>query len=260
MLLSKIEQYWTGRAEGYSEVNRHELATGQDRVWFQEIRKHLPEGKDLKILDVGTGPGFFAILLAKEGYEVTAVDYTEAMLRQARENAGALAERICFRQMDAQHLDFPDGTFDVVISRNLTWNLEEPKQAYGEWMRVLKEGGRLLNFDANWYHHLFDSRMRRRYEEDRERVENLHLEDHYICTDIDAMEEIARQVPMSRTMRPAWDLKVLKGYTGGQVQADEQVWERVWDPTERANYASTPMFLIRAEKCRTKEGWMAVSA
>ena len=42
MLLSKIEQYWTGRAEGYSEVNRHELATGQDRVWFQEIRKHLP--------------------------------------------------------------------------------------------------------------------------------------------------------------------------------------------------------------------------
>ena len=125
MLLSKIEQYWTGRAEGYSEVNRHELATGQDRVWFQEIRKHLPEGKDLKILDVGTGPGFFAILLAKEGYEVTAVDYTEAMLRQARENAGALAERICFRQMDAQHLDFPDGTFDVVISRNLTWNLEE---------------------------------------------------------------------------------------------------------------------------------------
>ncbi len=260
MLLSKIEQYWTGRAEGYSEVNRHELATGQDQVWFREIKKHLPEGRNLKILDVGTGPGFFAILLAKEGYEVTAVDYTEAMLRQAKENAGALEEKICFRQMDAQHLDLPDGMFDVVISRNLTWNLEEPKQAYGEWMRVLKEGGRLLNFDANWYHHLFDDRMRRRYEEDRERVVALHLEDHYTGTDIDAMEEIARQVPMSQIMRPAWDLDVLKTYTDGQIQADERVWERVWDLTEQANYASTPMFLICAEKCNHAEEQTAVSA
>ena len=71
MILSQIEQYWTGRAEGYSQVNQHELATGQDRVWLDEIRRHLPEGA-LKILDVGTGPGFFAILLTKAGYDVTA--------------------------------------------------------------------------------------------------------------------------------------------------------------------------------------------
>ena len=58
---------------------------------------------------MGTGPGFFAILLAKEGYDVTAVDYTEAMLSQARKNAGGLADRIHFFRMDAQKLDFPDG-------------------------------------------------------------------------------------------------------------------------------------------------------
>ena len=50
--------------------------------------------------------------------------------------------------MDAQKLDFEDNTFDVVISRNLTWNLEHPDVAYREWVRVLKVGGRLLNFDA----------------------------------------------------------------------------------------------------------------
>ena len=119
MILSQIEQYWTGRAEGYSQVNQHELATGQDRVWLDEIRRHLPEGA-LKILDVGTGPGFFAILLTKAGYDVTAVDYTEAMLEEAKKNAGALASSIHFQRMDAQKLDFPDGYFDVVISRNLT--------------------------------------------------------------------------------------------------------------------------------------------
>ena len=59
MILSQIEHYWTGRAEGYSQVNQHELSTGQDQVWFQEISRYLPEGKALKILDVGTGPGFF---------------------------------------------------------------------------------------------------------------------------------------------------------------------------------------------------------
>lgn len=259
MLLSQIEGYWTKRAEGYSEVNRHELTTGQDQVWFREIQKHLPKEKNLKILDVGCGPGFFAILLAGQGYEVTAVDYTEAMLLQAKQNAGPLSERIHFQQMDAQRLEFPDETFDVVISRNLTWNLEDPKKAYTEWMRVLKAGGKLLNFDANWYHHLFDEEKRRCYEEDREKVEALQMEDHYTCTDIDAMEEIARQVPMSRTMRPAWDLKVLREYTE-EVQADEQVWKRVWDAEEQVNYGSTPMFLVSAVKCREEEAVMAVSA
>ena len=248
MILSQIEHYWTGRAEGYSQVNQHELSTGQDRVWLREISRYLPEGKALKILDVGTGPGFFAILLARKGYDVTAVDYTEAMLEEARKNAGALAEKIHFCRMDAQHLTFPDHTFDVVISRNLTWNLEEPERAYAEWMRVLKEGGRLLNFDANWYHHLFDEEKRREYEKDRRAVEALHLDDHYTCTDIDAMEEIARQVPMSRTMRPAWDLKTRRACSGAQVWTDEQVWKRVWDQEEKVNYASTPMFLVSAVK------------
>ena len=221
----------------------------------------MPEGA-LKILDVGTGPGFFAILLTKAGYDVTAVDYTEAMLEEAKKNAGALASSIHFQRMDAQKLDFPDGYFDVVISRNLTWNLEEPGKAYAEWMRVLKKGGRLLNFDANWYHHLFDEEKRKEYEEDRKRVENLHMDDHYTCTDIDAMEDIARQIPMSRIMRPAWDVQVLRDRLGNEVEADEKVWERVWDSTEKANYGSTPMFLISAVKmggtkaiCPNKEGY-----
>lgn len=248
MILPQIEHYWTGRAEGYSQVNQHELATGQDRVWLREIERHLPKERNLKILDVGTGPGFFAILLTKAGYDVTAVDYTEAMLAEAKKNAGELSGRIRFCRMDAQKLDFPDGMFDVVISRNLTWNLEEPQKAYSEWMRVLKEGGKLLNFDANWYHHLFDEEKRRAYEEDRKKVESLQMDDHYTCTDIDAMEAIARQIPMSRTMRPAWDLQVLRGFSGSRVQADEQVWQRVWDQTEKVNYASTPMFLVSAVK------------
>ena len=49
-------------------------------------------------------------------------------------------------------LRFADNTFDMIVSRNVTWNLEHPDRAYYEWMRVLKPGGVLLNFDASWYH------------------------------------------------------------------------------------------------------------
>ena len=180
--------------------------------WTENLKKHLPKGepRNVKVLDVGTGPGFFAILLAEAGYQVTAVDYTEEMLKEAGKNAGELAEQITWKQMDAQKLDFEDETFDAVVSRNLTWNLEKPEKAYEEWMRVLKPGGKMLNYDANWYHHLFDKEKRKEYEEDRKRVENLQMEDHYTCTDIDAMEEIAREVPLSQIARPKWDMRKTK--------------------------------------------------
>ena len=63
--------------------------------------------------------------------------------------------------MDAENPEYDDDTFDFVISRNLTWTLPDAQKAYKEWMRVLKKGGRLLNFDANWYHHLFDEEKRK---------------------------------------------------------------------------------------------------
>ena len=68
----------------------------------------------------------------RQGYKVTAVDYTQEMLDTAKRNAGNLCERISFYKMDAQNLEFEDDVFDVVISRNLTWNLKDPKRAYEE--------------------------------------------------------------------------------------------------------------------------------
>ena len=102
--------YWTNRAPGYSAVNQEELAGDQKAVWrgviSDRIAAHLPEKRpeEIRVLDVGTGPGFFAILLAELGYQVTAVDYTASMLDEARHNAGTLARQICFRQMNAEEL------------------------------------------------------------------------------------------------------------------------------------------------------------
>lgn len=253
-LLQEIASYWGTRAEGYSEVNEKELAGSQREAWLHVLEEQFPEKKkeEMKILDIGTGPGFFPMILSEAGYTVAAVDYTEEMLEKAKENLGKYTkyglERVTLQRMDAQNLEFADETFDVVISRNLTWNLEKPEQAYQEWMRVLKPGGVLLNFDANWYGYLYDEEKKEAYEADRKKVEEQQLDDHYLCTDIDRMENIARQVPLSAMERPAWDTKVLESLGVCSIQTDSEIWKRVWSEEERLNYASTPMFLVRAEK------------
>ncbi|MGN0204351.1 MAG: class I SAM-dependent methyltransferase [Coprococcus sp.] len=255
VLLKAIEHYWTNRAEGYSQVNLEELAGQQWPVWLSVIEKYMPDKdtQNIRILDIGTGPGFFSIILARAGYQVTAVDYTEEMLCKARQNAGHFADAITWRRMDAQKLDFEDESFDMVVSRNVTWNLEHPEQAYSEWMRVLKPGGRLLNFDANWYHQLFDEEKRAAYEADRARVSELGIQDDYTCTDIEAMEAIARQVPLSRIQRPEWDYNTLRSLNAIQIEADREIWRKVWCEAEKINYASTPMFMVSCVKAPRQE-------
>lgn len=253
-LQEEILDYWGKRAPGYSEYNQQELLDERREKWRRTllslIEKQFPdrEAKELQVLDVGTGPGFFAILLKEAGYSVTAVDCTEEMLREARRNAGSLAEEITWVKGDVQKLELGDNQFDVLVTRNVTWNLEHPDMAYQEWLRVLKKGGILLNFDADWYGHLFDSGKRTAYETDRKQVEEQQMEDYYIGTDIDKMEEIARQVPLSRAVRPQWDVRSMEQAGYSKIRCDEHIWKSVWTEDEKVNYASTPMFLITGEK------------
>ena len=253
-LKEEIHAYWTQRAEGYSEYNQQEMADARRSMWKNKLLSLLEENfpgkkpEELKVLDVGTGPGFFALLLAEAGYQVTAADVTEEMLKEAKKNTGVFAEKITWKLSDAQKLELEDCTFDAVFSRNVTWNLENPGQAYEEWIRVLKPGGLLCNFDADWYGHLYDEEKRSGYEKDRQRVEEENMEDYYTGTDIERMEAIARQVPLSRQKRPQWDVEALKnaGLTG--VSCDTEVWKQVWTEEEIANNGSTPIFLLSGKK------------
>ena len=251
-ILSENKSYWTGRASGYSEVNQWELATRQRQKWSDclhaEIARQFPDRapQELRVLEIGTGPGFFAILLCALGYDVTAVDLTPAMLEEAKKNAGELAGKIRFMEMNAEALGFANSSFDVVLSRNLTWNLPHPDLAYAEWARVLKPGGLLLNFDANWYAYLFDENAQAAYDRDRVNSAAQGVSDQNIGENFDVMEDIARRVPLSHIRRPAWDLERLHAL-GVHAQADEAVWQRVWSEEEKLNFASTPMFMIRGQ-------------
>ena len=255
-ILEENRAYWTGRASGYSAVNQLELSTGQRQKWKDclrgELTRHFSDRPltELHVLEVGTGPGFFAILLRELGCEVTAIDLTPAMLAEAKENAGKLAGEISFLEMNAEALSFADESFEAVISRNLTWNLPHPERAYAEWARVLKKGGLLLNFDANWYAYLFDDNAQAAYDRDRAVSAERGVWDQNVEAEgenFDVMEDIARRVPLSGIRRPAWDLERLSAL-GLRCGADEQIWRRVWSEEEKISFASTPLFLVKGRK------------
>ena len=253
-LKNEIHDYWTNRARGYSEYNQQEMADARRTMWRDKLLSLLgnqfpeKEPKEIKILDVGTGPGFFAILLAEAGYQVTAVDYTEEMLKEAQSNAGGLAGCIVWKTGDAQALDVESNSFDAVVTRNVTWNLPRPDLAYKEWLRVLKPEGVLYNFDADWYGHLYNEEKRSSYEKDRRQTEEQNVEDYYSGTDIEKMEEIARQVPLSRLERPKWDIETMQKAGFLDVSCDEMVWKEVWTEEEIINNSTSPIFLLTGRK------------
>ncbi|WP_371372727.1 class I SAM-dependent methyltransferase [Sporomusa aerivorans] len=242
--LEAIRDYWTLRADGFSAGNQDEL-NGEARIaWRDVLRKNVPAGENLKCLDIGCGPGFLSILLAECGYEVTAVDYTEKMLERARENAAAEGAAIRFLRMDAQSMDFPDNSFDFIVSRNLVWNLEEPERAYLEWLRILKPEGRLVIFDGNHYLYQFNQD----YLEERraEGYQDGHKAEYIQGVSTAIMGEIARELPLSRLERPQWDLNFLIGAGVKRVCAD--LVRKEFLTSEKVKKSIVKSFTICADK------------
>ncbi|HEY7141552.1 MAG TPA: methyltransferase domain-containing protein, partial [Methylomirabilota bacterium] len=96
-------------------------------------------GPGVRALDVATGPGHVAAVAARRGASVVAVDFSEAMLAEARRHHPG----IDFRSGDAEALPFPDASFDAVVMSFGLLHLARPDQALAEAYRVLRRGGRV---------------------------------------------------------------------------------------------------------------------
>jgi 2-polyprenyl-3-methyl-5-hydroxy-6-metoxy-1,4-benzoquinol methylase len=88
------------------------------------------------ILDVGTGTGRAALLMARAGARVTGVDASEEMLAIARQRASGEGAAIDFRSGDAHALEFPDRAFDVVVSLRVIMHTPRWADCVGELCRV----------------------------------------------------------------------------------------------------------------------------
>lgn len=236
----RVKDYWTQRSHDFGTVRKNELENEMGQRWLREIERFLPEGGSLDILDVGTGTGFFAVLLAQQGHRVEGIDLTPAMLEEARTLAKQRNLDITFREMDAQNLAYPDDTFDVVISRNLTWTLPDPERAYASWFRVLKPGGVLLNFDAAYAAHVRSHSVQNR------KVAPDSPYGHVGMTDALQQENDAITLSMDiGQARPEWDGEVLTRVGFQSCQTDTQVGKRLLGELD---LTTAPMFGIFAKK------------
>ena len=105
---AKIEAYWDERSRDFSRLRQKELSGPCAAAWQAYLQEKLPVGKTLRALDIGTGAGFFAILLSRMGHKVTGIDMSGDMLHQAKQNVLAAGCSADFCKMNAQDLDFAD--------------------------------------------------------------------------------------------------------------------------------------------------------
>ena len=139
----KIKEYWD-RTREHAFFKDDE----EEDAWRQTLYKEFGVEK-LKILDVGTGNGSLALLLAEMGHEVVGIDISEGMLSVAIEKTKERGVKPDLRIGDAESLDFEDDSFDAVVSRIVLWTLPHPETAIREWQRVLKPGGKVYTFEID---------------------------------------------------------------------------------------------------------------
>ena len=235
----KVESYWTKRADSFFELRHDEIESEKSAKWLEEIKQLLPAGKSLNILDLGCGTGYFEVILGKEGHKVTGIDLTEEMITKANEMIriyGLDSNDVKAMVGDAENVAFADESFDVVITRNLTWTLPHPIDAYKDWYRVLKKGGVLLNFDAEY----------------AKGAHNLNSPENIAHKNVskelaDECHDIYHMLTISTLDRPEWDVHILEEIGFKDILIDKTFGDRIFVEKDEF-YIPDKMFSIKAIK------------
>ena len=234
-LKEQMTDYWSWRVPSFSELRKKELSGKMRERWMDEFVKYIPMDRPLKILDLGTGTGYFACLLGQCGHDVTGIDLTEDMILEAGRVAAQLQIPAKFFVMDAEEPDFAPESFDVLVSRNLTWGLPHLEKAYAGWHRLLKKDGILLNFDADYCR-----------EDSGKALPENHA--HKGIPEKRTLEYEAFKDTLRPTQqpRPQWDVELLRKAGFHDIRVDTEVYQRIYVEFDEF-YNPTPIFGISAK-------------
>lgn len=231
----RMTNYWTERVPTFSQLRMKEFTGEMHRRWMAEFQKLLPREGPLTILDLGTGTGFFAFLLGAEGHRVTGIDLTEEMIAEAKRTAEFLDIPADFYVMDAENPAFSPGSFDVLVTRNLTWGLPHLETAYANWRKLLKPGGILINFDADYCRENNDTPLP---ENHAHKGIPGWMKQEYEC--------FKKTLKPLQQPRPLWDALLLEKAGFHDISIDEEVYKRIYVEFDEF-FNPTPIFTILAK-------------
>lgn len=134
--------------EEWHRLDRDRYSQAEFEVQRSHIKRLVLPGD--KVIDIGAGPGRYAIDLLRHGAKVALTDLSESFVRKGEteiKRLGLQAGLLCARQQNAVKLDFKDGEFDHALLLGPLFYMEtydERLQALREAARVVKPGGRIF--------------------------------------------------------------------------------------------------------------------
>lgn len=144
---AEVEQMFDRIAPRYDLLNRV-LSLGIDVWWRKRAIRHLKQIPDAEILDVATGTGDVAILMAKilGPKRVIGIDISNQMLEIGNKKIAeqGLTGIIRLETGDCEQLQFKDASFDAVTVAFGVRNFENLEKGLAEMYRVLRPGGRAV--------------------------------------------------------------------------------------------------------------------
>ena len=154
-----IEQVFDGAASSYDRAGPAIFAE-----FSQRLLREVPLDPGMRVLDIATGTGAVLLEAARrvgpEGH-VVGIDLSEGILREAQQAVAAAGlTNVELRKMDAEHLDFPDMSFDVVTCAFALFMLPDMEAALRETYRVGKPDGYIAITYFNKTPPPFDPRWR----------------------------------------------------------------------------------------------------
>ncbi|MDO4178608.1 MAG: class I SAM-dependent methyltransferase [Phascolarctobacterium sp.] len=209
-LKQRIENYWNNRASDFKNQSIAEMKNERYDDWLEIINKYIPKQKKLRVLDIGTGAGYMAMLLASQGHIVTGVDLCANMISAAKEASSLLDLQCDFMQQDAEKLSFPEEYFDVIITRNLTWTLINVSEDYKLWFSFLKQNGVLINFDADYGQSTFGARLKPSATPQPTLPPKNNLHGNLSSETLAECNAIKSVLEISQHRRPGWDVNILR--------------------------------------------------
>ncbi|MFT4234202.1 MAG: bifunctional demethylmenaquinone methyltransferase/2-methoxy-6-polyprenyl-1,4-benzoquinol methylase UbiE [Microbacterium sp.] len=125
------------------DVTNVAMTVGNDALWRAATTRAVAPKPGEHILDLACGTGSSTASLARSGARVTGADFSPGMLAEARRRHGDI-RNIEWVQADATALPFDDDAFDAVTMSYGLRNVNRPKTAIAELLRVTKPGGRMV--------------------------------------------------------------------------------------------------------------------